>query len=40
MILPVPECKANGVGTYPYLVALFTALPHALALDDYEALFR
>jgi transposase len=31
-------CKANGVDTYPYLVALFKALPHARTADDYEAL--
>lgn len=31
-------CKANGVDTYPYLVALFKALPHAKTADDYEAL--
>jgi len=31
-------CKANGVNTYPYLVALFKALPHARTADDYEAL--
>lgn len=31
-------CKANGVGTYSYLVALFKALPHAQTADDYEEL--
>ena len=31
-------CKANRVDTYPYLVALFKALPHARTADDYEAL--
>ena len=31
-------CKANRVDTYPYLVALFKALPHAKTADDYEAL--
>jgi hypothetical protein len=31
-------CKANRVDTYPYLVALFKALPHASTVDDYEAL--
>jgi transposase len=31
-------CKANRVDTYPYLVALFKALPHARTVDDYEAL--
>jgi len=30
--------KANGVDGYRYLVALFTALPHAKTADDYEAL--
>ena len=30
--------KANGVDTYPYLVALFKALPYAKTADDYEAL--
>jgi len=31
-------CRANGVNTYEYLKALFTALPHATTADDYEAL--
>ncbi len=31
-------CKANGADTYPYLVALFKALPRARTADDYEAL--
>jgi len=30
--------KASRVDTYPYLVALFKALPHAGIADDYEAL--
>ena len=30
--------KANGIDTYPYLVALFKALPYAKTADDYEAL--
>lgn len=31
-------CRANGVNTYEYLRALFTALPKATTADDYEAL--
>lgn len=31
-------CRANGVNTYEYLKALFTALPNAKTADDYEAL--
>lgn len=31
-------CKANGVDSYRYLKALFTALPQAQTADDYEAL--
>ena len=34
----IETCKANGVDTYPYLVALFKALPSARTADDYEAL--
>ena len=31
-------CRAAGINTYDYLVALFKALPHAQTADDYEAL--
>jgi transposase len=34
----IETAKANGIDTYPYLVALFKALPHAKTADDYEAL--
>ncbi|SPA21773.1 hypothetical protein CBM2631_P40037 [Cupriavidus taiwanensis] len=34
----IETCKANGVDTYRYLVALFKALPLAKTADDYEAL--
>ena len=34
----IETAKANGVDTYPYLVALFKALPNAETADDYEAL--
>lgn len=34
----IETCKANGVDTYRYLVALFKALPLAKTVDDYEAL--
>ena len=34
----IETAKANRVDTYPYLVALFKALPHAKTVDDYEAL--
>ncbi|KDP88243.1 transposase domain-containing protein [Cupriavidus basilensis] len=30
--------RANGIDTYPYLVALFKALPFAASVDDDEAL--
>jgi transposase len=34
----IETCKANGIDPYPYLVALFRALPLAKTADDYEAL--
>jgi hypothetical protein len=34
----IETCKANAVDPYPYLVALFRALPRATTVDDYEAL--
>ena len=34
----IETCKANGVDTYRYLVALFKALPLATTADDYEQL--
>jgi hypothetical protein len=34
----VESAKANGIDPYPYLVALFRALPLATTVDDYEAL--
>ena len=34
----IETCKANGVDTYRYLVALFKALPLTKTADDYEQL--
>lgn len=34
----IETCKANGIDTYRYLVALFKALPQARTVDDYDAL--
>jgi hypothetical protein len=34
----IETCKANGVDTYRYLVALFKALPLATTAEDYEQL--
>ena len=34
----IGTCKANGMDTYRYLVALFKALPLATTADDYEQL--
>jgi transposase len=34
----IETCKANGVEPYAYLKRLFTALPQAQTVDDYEAL--
>ena len=34
----IETCKANGVDTYQYLVALFQALPCARTAEDYDAL--
>lgn len=34
----VEAAKANDIDRYPYLIALFKALPCAQTADDYEAL--
>ena len=34
----VQTCVANRIDSYRYLVDLFTALPYAKTVDDYEAL--